>query len=149
MEFQDRIFGTQQLANILGETIHKTISYVNRGYVKPSVQDASGHGTKRLWNYLDVVRCLFVQILIDRGYTVDRIRELNKGITEGHFSQPIWVIPPEGTPTAVPQELTGRGSMLRNNDWLYQLFSADSPDCHVISLVHLHQLAQNRIQQNL
>lgn len=90
---ESRSFRTPELASILGESIHKTISYVNRGYVKPSVQDAKGHGSKRLWSYMDIVRCMLVQRLLLSGFSVDRVRDLSAGMDdENILPDRVWLI---------------------------------------------------------
>ena len=57
-------FTIPQVALIAGVPQRKIISFIERGYVKPSIQEASGHGSKRLWNYEDALRCTVVAFLI-------------------------------------------------------------------------------------
>ena len=71
-----RRFTTPEVAETIGRTVHKTIAYVNRGIVKPSIQDADGHGSRRLWSYLDVIRLLLICELEDLGLTVPTLRAI-------------------------------------------------------------------------
>ena len=50
-------YTTPEVAQIIEIPQRKLLSFIERGYVSPSVQDAEGHGTKRLWNYEDLIRC--------------------------------------------------------------------------------------------
>ena len=51
-------FTTPQVADILGLPTRKVLSFIERGYVSPSLQEAAGHGSKRLWSFCDLVHCL-------------------------------------------------------------------------------------------
>tara|TARA_Y100001968_G_C19231276_1_gene654588 strand:- start:319 stop:816 length:498 start_codon:yes stop_codon:yes gene_type:complete len=50
-------YTTPEVAEIIEIPQRKLLTFIERGYVAPSVQDAEGHGTKRLWNYEDLIRC--------------------------------------------------------------------------------------------
>jgi len=67
---------TPSLGRILGVSTRKIISYIERGYLEPSVQDANGHGSKRIWNLDDVMQATVAQFLLDFGFTTERTREL-------------------------------------------------------------------------
>lgn len=56
-------FTTPQVAAVLGIPLRKLLSFIERGYVSPSIQDAAGHGSRRLWSYEDLVRCTAVKFL--------------------------------------------------------------------------------------
>ena len=68
-------YTTAQVAEAVGVPLRKVISYVERGFVSPSIRDALGHGSKREWSYSDVVRCAVVTFLQDQ-VTVDFLRDL-------------------------------------------------------------------------
>ena len=56
-------FTTPQVANLIGIPERKLLTYVERRFVAPSVREAAGHGSKRLWSYDDVVRCAIIKLL--------------------------------------------------------------------------------------
>ena len=78
----DRTFSSPEIAQIIGHTLNKTLAYVRRGYIKPSVQDADGHGTRRIWSYSDVVRMAIIRHLEDLGLSVSVLRVLGNAIRE-------------------------------------------------------------------
>lgn len=45
-----------EVARILGVDRRIPTIWAERGYISPSIEDANGRGTKRLWSYLDVVK---------------------------------------------------------------------------------------------
>ena len=66
-------YTTTQVAYIVGLPQRKILSFVERGYVLPSIKDASGAGSKRLWNYFDLLRCEITNLLLGM-VTVDSMR---------------------------------------------------------------------------
>lgn len=91
-------YTTPEVSKIVGISQRKLISYVERGYVASSIQDAAGHGTKRLWSYEDIIRVAAVRYLTN-FLSVDAIRDIanrlkhEKMITE---DQVMFVLPEEG-----------------------------------------------------
>jgi DNA-binding transcriptional MerR regulator len=59
----DSTYSTSQIGEKLGISARAVIVYVERGYVKPSIQDASGYASKRIWSHMDLVRCAVVKEL--------------------------------------------------------------------------------------
>ena len=57
-------YTTTQVADIVALPQRKIISFVERGYVQPSIKDASGAGSKRRWNYHDILRCEITNLLL-------------------------------------------------------------------------------------
>jgi DNA-binding transcriptional MerR regulator len=74
----DRVFTTPEIARLVGKTIHKTIAYTKRDLIKPSVEEASGHGSRRVWSYVDVVRMCMIVELESLGLGVAMIRRYSK-----------------------------------------------------------------------
>ena len=46
-------YTTTQLAKKCGVSVRKIISYCERGYIGPSIHNANGHGSRRLWSSND------------------------------------------------------------------------------------------------
>lgn len=72
-------FRTPQVAQLVGVTTRKIISFADRGYVTPSVQQAAGHGSKRLWSYCDVIKCAAVYDLLTL-LTAAHVQDLARGM---------------------------------------------------------------------
>jgi hypothetical protein len=53
-------YTTPELAEVVNLPQRKFLSFVERGYVSPSVQDAAGHGSKRLWSNEDLIRAAVI-----------------------------------------------------------------------------------------
>jgi DNA-binding transcriptional MerR regulator len=89
-------FTTPQVAKIIGVTQRKLLSFLERGYVTPSVQDAAGHGSKRLWNYDDLIRCAVIRFL--QNQTAETLREVGRQIADDSRLTPrcgLCILPPD------------------------------------------------------
>lgn len=80
-----RVFTTPEIAKIIDRTVPKTIAYVTRGLISPSIQDASGYGSRREWSYLDLIRMCLIAHLEDLGLSVATIRRLREAMDDGNM----------------------------------------------------------------
>ena len=89
----NRTFTTAQVAEILHLPLRKVITFEDRGYVMASVQGADGHGSKRLWSYLDLVRCSVIRSLLN-GMSVSYLRVLSEWLRDDEMIQPnkLWLV---------------------------------------------------------
>lgn len=145
----DRIFTTPELAAVIGKTVHKTISYINRGYIEPSIQDASGHGSKRLWSYQDVVRMCLIEYLEAMGLSVAKLREIGDGLTEERMAENRRLIihGPHAEDIAAFVSHTIEGDPYVPHDIPAKEIRFDiSPGKLVVSMYHMHKWAQDRIE---
>jgi hypothetical protein len=99
MEDTRDVFTTPQVARIIEHSLPKTIAYIDRGIVKPSIQAASGHGSKRLWSYLDVVRMAVVRHLEELGLTVPMMRLIGAEMHDEWMEGPVWWLISADMPT--------------------------------------------------
>lgn len=76
------IYTTPQLAELLNIPMRKILSYIERGYIVPSIEDAKGHGSKRRWSAWDAVKIYIIRECEKMGITVDRIRYVCKHLTQ-------------------------------------------------------------------
>jgi DNA-binding transcriptional MerR regulator len=83
-------YTTADVARITEVPLRKIISFIERGYVAPSIQDAAGHGSKRLWNHADLVRCLAVNHL-QTNLSADFVRSLANDLADDELIAPEWV----------------------------------------------------------
>lgn len=53
-----------QLAEVIGVSPRMPTLWAERGYIAPSLQEAEGRGSKRLWSRQDAVQALLVKLLL-------------------------------------------------------------------------------------
>lgn len=81
----DREYTTPEAAEILGIPMRKILSYIERGYVRPSVLDAKGHGSRRLWSLWDLDKIHLVRRCEQFGLSVRLLKVLGRALTP-----PLW-----------------------------------------------------------
>ena len=69
-----REYTTPIVAKVLDVPLRKVISMLERGYLHASIQEADGHGSKRLFSFDDVVRAFIIHRLESFGLSVVRLR---------------------------------------------------------------------------
>ena len=75
VDIQTRQYTTPEIARLLDESLDKVqSSYVRRGYVTPGIQDASGTGTRRLWNFRNVKQFFVVYLLRKWNWPPDDLK---------------------------------------------------------------------------
>ena len=68
-------FNTRTVVMITGLT-QRQIDYWDRThFIKPSVKEASGYGTSRLYSFEDIVQLKVAKTLIDKGVSLQKIRK--------------------------------------------------------------------------
>lgn len=68
-------FNTKTVIRITGLT-QRQIDYWDRThFIKPSVNEASGYGTARLYSFSDLVQLKVARMLIDKGVSLQKIRK--------------------------------------------------------------------------
>ena len=68
-------FNTRIISKITGLT-RRQIDYWDRThFIKPSVSEATGHGSVRLYSFTDLVQMKVAKTLMDKGVTLQKIRK--------------------------------------------------------------------------
>lgn len=68
-------FNTKTVSNITGLT-NRQVDYWDRThFIKPSLKEASGYGTARLYSFNDLVQLKVAKTLIDKGVSLQKIRK--------------------------------------------------------------------------
>src|SRR4030042_6781205 len=68
-------FNTKTVSNITGLT-NRQVDYWDRThFIKPSLKEASGYGTARLYAFNDLVQLKVAKTLIDKGVSLQKIRK--------------------------------------------------------------------------
>jgi DNA-binding transcriptional MerR regulator len=62
------------VGDIVGITYRQLDYWARTGLVSPSIRDAKGSGTQRLYSFEDIVRLRVIKRLLDAGVNLERIR---------------------------------------------------------------------------
>jgi DNA-binding transcriptional MerR regulator len=68
-------FNTRTIAKILGLSIRQIDYWDRTHFVKPSVREASGYGSVRLYSFIDLIQLKLAKTLIDNGISLQKIRK--------------------------------------------------------------------------
>jgi DNA-binding transcriptional MerR regulator len=68
-------FNTRSTAEILGLSIRQIDYWDRTHFVKPSVREASGYGSVRLYSFTDLIQLKVAKTLIDKGISLQKIRK--------------------------------------------------------------------------
>jgi hypothetical protein len=66
---EKEVFTTFDIRENLGIKIDRLKDWMNRGFISPSIQKATGQGTKNLFSRWDLYSIKLFQYLIDRGFS--------------------------------------------------------------------------------
>ena len=75
MSFYLATFTTRNIVKITGLTMRQVDYWDRTHLIKPSIREASGHGTSRLYSFGDLVQLKVTKTLLDKGITLRKIRE--------------------------------------------------------------------------
>lgn len=68
-------FNTNTVVKITGLTVRQVDYWDRTHFIKPSLKEASGYGTSRLYSFIDLVQLKVAKTLIDKGVTLQKIRK--------------------------------------------------------------------------
>lgn len=68
-------FNTKQICRITGLTIRQVDYWDRSHFIKPSLKEASGPGSSRLYTFSDLVQIKMTKTLLDGGVTLQKIRK--------------------------------------------------------------------------
>jgi DNA-binding transcriptional MerR regulator len=71
----NRIYSTEEVANLSGFTVRQIGYWVKQGIITPSKQQAHGSGTRRRYSFDDLLQLRFVRQLMNHGWSMQKIRE--------------------------------------------------------------------------
>lgn len=70
-----RIYTTAQVAELSGFSVRQIGYWARQGIIIPSIQQAYGSGTHRLYSFDDLLQLRFVRQLMNHGWSLHKIRE--------------------------------------------------------------------------
>src|SRR3990170_22655 len=68
-------FNTNTILNLTGLTMRQADYWDRTHFIKPSLKEASGYGTARLYSFVDLVQLKVAKTLIDKGVSLQKIRK--------------------------------------------------------------------------
>lgn len=69
-------FTTPEVAKLLKVPQRKVLSMHERGYIRASIEEAHGHGSRRLYSFSDLVKAMAILMLEQFGMSVAVLRSL-------------------------------------------------------------------------
>jgi predicted RNase H-like HicB family nuclease len=68
-------FNTKAVSKIIGVTIRRIDYWDKTHFIKPSIKEASGYGSTRLYSFEDLVRLKVAKTLMGKGISLQKIRK--------------------------------------------------------------------------
>lgn len=68
-------YNTKAVMQVIGLTMRQIDYWDRTHFIKPSVQEAAGHGTARLYSFTDLVQLKVAKALLDGGVSLQKIRK--------------------------------------------------------------------------
>lgn len=68
-------FNTKAVCNVIGITPRQVQYWDETNFIKPSIRQATGHGSSRLYSFLDLVQMRVAKALLDGGISLQKIRK--------------------------------------------------------------------------
>jgi len=68
-------FNTKAVSKIIGLTIRRIDYWDKTHFIKPSIKEASGYGSTRLYSFEDLVRLKVAKTLMGKGISLQKIRK--------------------------------------------------------------------------
>src|SRR2546423_9544834 len=77
-----------EVCRVVGISYRQLDYWARTGLVTPSVRDAGGSGTQRVYSFQDLVQLRVIKKLIDAGVSLQRIRRAVKFLREHMSAEP-------------------------------------------------------------
>ncbi len=74
-DMTSQVYTTAEIAHMSGFSVRQLGYWAQRGIIIPSVQQACGSGTRRLYSFDDLLQLRFVRQLMNHGWSLQKIRE--------------------------------------------------------------------------
>jgi DNA-binding transcriptional MerR regulator len=75
-------FSGTQAAKVVGITYRQLDYWARTDLIRPSMSDASGSGSRRLYSYSDLVELRVIKTLLDAGIKLESVREVFRYLRE-------------------------------------------------------------------
>ena len=74
-------YGVKEVQRLVGVTYRQLDYWARTELVIPSVRDAGGSGTQRLYSFQDILKLRVIKSLLDTGVTLQKIRKATDFLT--------------------------------------------------------------------
>ena len=74
-DLSSHTYTTTEVAHISGFSVRQIAYWASQGIIVPSIQQASGSGTRRRYSFNDLLQLRFVRQLMNYGWSLQKIRE--------------------------------------------------------------------------
>lgn len=77
-----KIYSSNEVCKIIGIT-YKQLDYYDRtDFIKPSINRAGGYGSRRMYNFDDLMKLKIIKKLIEAGISLQKLRKTKKYLDE-------------------------------------------------------------------
>ncbi len=120
----DEGFSGTQAANVVGITYRQLDYWARTDLIRPSLTDAAGSGSRRRYNYKDLVELRVIKTLLDAGIKLESVREVFEYLRE-HLDTDI---------AAAHLVISGNSVVLAEGDELIDVLARGQGVLNVLSL---------------
>jgi DNA-binding transcriptional MerR regulator len=75
-------YGVKEVQKVVGVTYRQLDYWARTELVVPSVRDAEGSGSQRLYSFQDILKLRIIKSLLDTGVTLQKIRTATNFLTD-------------------------------------------------------------------
>jgi DNA-binding transcriptional MerR regulator len=79
-----KFYTSRQVCKIINITYRQLDYYDRTDFVKPSVNNAGGYGTRRMYDFDDLMKLRVIKKLMDAGISIQKIRKAKKFLEENN-----------------------------------------------------------------
>jgi DNA-binding transcriptional MerR regulator len=79
-----KFYTSSQVCKIINITYRQLDYYDRTDFVKPSVKNAGGYGTRRMYDFDDLMKLRVIKKLMDAGISIQRIRKAKRFLEENN-----------------------------------------------------------------
>jgi len=79
-----KFYSSKQVCKIIGLTYRQLDYYDRTDFVKPSINNAKGYGSRRMYSFDDLLKLKVIKKLLEAGVSLQKIRKAKKYLEENN-----------------------------------------------------------------
>jgi DNA-binding transcriptional MerR regulator len=79
-----KFYSSRQVCKIIGLTYRQLDYYDRTDFVKPSINNAEGYGSRRMYGFEDLLKLKVIRKLLDAGVSLQKVRKAKKYLEENN-----------------------------------------------------------------
>lgn len=79
-----KFYSSKQVCKIIGLTYRQLDYYDRTDFVKPSISNAEGYGSRRMYGFDDLLKLKVIKKLLEAGVSLQKIRKAKKYLEENN-----------------------------------------------------------------